>query len=126
MPARKRSSRDAATITEVLTKAGWKKTPKGEVQERANLGYKNRSVTISVEQGSKSGWLTLSIYEKPTLGSDFELHHRDKLDQVLKEIVRSQDEISFSNYKTFLQRILQIVPDTFVDTDDGLVPLVDE
>ena len=62
------------SIITVLTKAGWKKTVKGEAFGKAEMEHSNSSVTLEVAPSWKPGWLNFSVYDRSEQGSDFTFH----------------------------------------------------
>jgi len=113
-------------IIEMLTKAGWHKTIKGETFKKADMEYQNDTMELEVECNSKGNSVYLSIYDKSGLGMDLAIEFKDKLLELLKTIISFQDTISPTNFREYVRMIKAVCPSIYVDIGDKLVPLIDE
>lgn len=121
----KKQLQDQTLILESLENAGWVKTDKASVITLAELSYRNEFMTIEVEHN----WRRSVIFFR--LFSDdgdifFMVEYREKLNELLKVFIALQDKISPANYNDYIRKILKLCPNSFLDSGDDLIPLIDD
>jgi hypothetical protein len=123
---KKRQMQEQSVIIQMLTSAGWKKTGRGELSNVANLEYQNKMMDLEVDYHDEDGSIYLSMYDHDENGIELIIYFHDKLGELLSVISSFQDEISSTNYKDYLEKILTVCPCTYLDTDGEHVLLTND
>jgi len=125
-----RSDRDA--VVETLERAGWEGTINQQIVDQgmpfefqASLEYDgNADMSLMAQYDAEEPALELSL--EATRGEVvLSISPGSKLQQLLDLIVSFQDEISSDNFREYVDKILDVAPEVFVDRgEDGMRPLV--
>jgi hypothetical protein len=125
---------DRKAIRTRLLAAGWTLSDRGKFSdERAYLEYKTPTgLLLEVQEGTNEQEdRFFFFYLSPALGQGVHLnvHFHDDVairDGVLGFIADHRDEFSRDNYKGLLRRLLKLGAEVLLDTEDELVPLIDD
>jgi hypothetical protein len=119
----------------MLLNSGWKGPLDAEMFEKgrlcdpeARMEYQNnKKMNLEIDYLAESHLIMLSIYGKFGEAMDIGIYFEDKLQELIEIIISFQDEISSSNYKEYLRRILKIFPfNTYIARGEGFVQLTDK
>lgn len=129
MSAPKRKQKRASsqdTLVEMLTAAGWKKTRKGQLFDKAELEYANNQMHLEIEYGERHDALYLTLADRTGKEIALMIRFEKKLDDIIRTITDFQDKITPSNFREHVRTIVRMGAPVFVDTGEELVPVVDE
>src|SRR3954453_7811587 len=125
-----RSDREA--VVETLERAGWEGTINQQIVDQgmpfefqASLEYDgNEQMSLMAQYDAEEPALELTI-EAPRGELVLSIEPGGKLQQLLDLIVSFQDKISPDNFREYIDKILDVAPEVFVDRgEDGMHPLV--
>ena len=124
-----RSDREA--VVETLERAGWEERStsrssiRGSIEFQASLEYDGNRRDVAhgpVRRGGAGAGAQPRGAARRGRALDLA---GGKLQQLLDLIVSFQDEISSENFREYVDKILDVVPEVFVDRgEDGMQPLV--
>jgi len=129
MSARKgRQKRASAqdTLVEMLTAAGWKKTRKGQIFDKAELEYANNQMHLEVEYGDRNDSLYLTLADRTGKEIALAIRFGKNLKDIIRTITDFQDKITPSTFREHVRTIVRMGVPVFVDTGEELVPVVDD
>jgi hypothetical protein len=119
----------------MLFNSGWEGPVDAEMFEKgrlcdpeARMEYQNnKKMNLELDYLAESHLIMLSIYGKFGESMDIGIYFEDKLQELIEIIISFQDEISSSNYKEYLRKILKIFPsNTYIARGEGFVQLTDK
>jgi len=118
-------------IVRTLAEAGWDSTAINMLFERdepvrceASMRYNNDTMELGVTYFARESMVYFEIYDHFGRGLDVAVSVNGNLPNLLDTITLSQDSISPQNYKNELNKLVSLFPDTYVDMDGQLVPLL--
>ncbi|MCE9667757.1 hypothetical protein LY474_08020 [Myxococcus stipitatus] len=116
-------------IADTLRAAGWRTSDQNELFEsggwaffEVNMTYKNPVMRLELRYSAKDALVYLDIQNLEGRGVLLHVKFGDKLAELLKEIVGFQQQISPSNFRRHVNRIVLSCPETYAaigDEDDG-------
>jgi hypothetical protein len=121
----KRSSKQDLLV-EALTAAGWKRTRKGQLFDKADLEYANNQMHLEVEYGDRHDSLYLTLADRTGKEIALVIRFEKKLEDTIRTITDFQDKITPSNFREHVRSIVRMGVPVFVDTGEELVPVVDD
>lgn len=117
-----------------LKKAGWSETGINQmfddgdfVSEEAQMEFANDQMSLLLEFSTELRGFKLYLTANSGKEANFVIQYEEKFAELLDLITSFQHKISSRNYKTYMQKILDLCPQTFVDVPEkGLHQLVGE
>lgn len=124
---------DRKAIFERLTAAGWHISDRGKATGEAYMEYLTLSkLLLEVQEGvspEKDRFFFFYLTSESAESIQMNIHFHDDpaiRDSVLNYIVEHQDDFSEITFKNHLRKMLELGPEILLDTEDDLVPLVDD
>lgn len=124
---------DREVIVSTLTQAGWKGTASNRLFEQgkparaeARMVYQNRSVKLTATYFASKEMVYFGIYEPSGRGVSIASCFNGNLPPMLEKMTTFQDSISSENYKDYIRKIMRMMPESYVERDGQLIPLVND